>query len=163
MNRNRSLVAALAVLSAGQMIYYYPQMPERMASHFDVFGAPDGWMSKQAFFAFEIGLVAFFSVLFFGLNYLLSHSPDNLINLPNKKYWLAPERRAETMKIIRDEMEIFYIPIFLLLIVTNQLIFQANLTGANLSPLSWLFVAAFIIYTIFWSIGFNRKFKVYEN
>ena len=33
-----------------QMVYFWPRMPERMASHFGISGKPDGWMSRKPFF-----------------------------------------------------------------------------------------------------------------
>jgi uncharacterized membrane protein len=35
-----------------QSIYYYPRMPEVVASHFDGLGAANGWSSKNGFSAF---------------------------------------------------------------------------------------------------------------
>lgn len=163
MNAKTALIAALAALFLGQLIFYYPQMPDPMASHFNGFGEPDDWMSKTGFFWFEIGLLAFCLGLFFATTKFISKLPDGLINMPRKDYWLAPERREATLKIFSERMEAFYVAIFLLLVLINQMVFRANLTGANLPPVSWLYIAAFVAYTIYWTITLNRKFKVYES
>ncbi len=46
-----SLAAALAApalaWAALQVIWYWPRLPERMASHFNVRLRPDGWMNKR--------------------------------------------------------------------------------------------------------------------
>lgn len=163
MNGKRALIFALTILFLGQLIYYYPQLPERIASHFGVGGEPDGWMSKTAFYSFEIGLLVFVLGLFFCITRFLPKMPKELINLPNKDYWLAPERREKTFRIFRDKMEMFQIPLLALLVSVNQLVIRANLTRENLSPASWLVIAAFLVYTIFWSVNLNQKFKVYES
>ncbi len=163
MNGRVALIVALAILFLGQLIFYYPQMPDPMASHFNSFGEPDGWMSRNGFFAFEIGLLIFCVSLFFATTRFLTKLPDSLINMPRKDYWLAPERRAATLSVFRDKMEAFYIPVFLLLVIINQFVFRANLTKENLPLISWLFIGAFVVYTIIWSINLNRKFKVYES
>jgi len=158
MNGRVTLIVALAMLFLGQLIFYYPQMPDPMASHFNGYGEPDGWMSKNGFFAFEIGLLFFCAALFFATTRFLTKLPDSLINMPRKDYWLAPERRAATLRVFRDKMEAFYIPVFLLLVIINQFVFRANLSRENLPPISWLFIGAFVFYTIIWSINLNRKF-----
>lgn len=163
MNGKRALILALVVLFFGQLIYYYPQLPERIASHFGASGEPDGWMSKNAFYAFEIGLFAFISGLFFCISYFIPRMPRALVNLPNKDYWLAPERRDETVRIFREKMETFQIPLLALFISINQLAIRANLNRENLSNASWLVLGAFLLYTIVWCFGLNKKFKIYEN
>ena len=35
-----------------QALYYYPELPEKVASHFDLDGNPNAWSSKQFFIAF---------------------------------------------------------------------------------------------------------------
>jgi len=42
MNALRRLFYGLIALAAVQTLYYYPQMPEVVASHFDGRGAPNG-------------------------------------------------------------------------------------------------------------------------
>ena len=163
MNGRRALIFASVVLFLGQLLYYYPQLPERIASHFNFRGEPDGWMSKDAFYVFELGLLAFLLGLFFCISYFLPKMPRRLINLPNKDYWLAPERRAETLRIVRNKMETFQIPLLALLVSINQLTIRANLSGENLSPASWFVVGAFVIYTFVWGFRLNGEFKVYEN
>lgn len=44
------LCAGLMVLLAVQALYYYPQLPERMASHFGADGRPNGWTTREGFF-----------------------------------------------------------------------------------------------------------------
>ena len=163
MNGRRALMMTLVMFFIGHLIYYYPHLPEKMATHFGFNGEPDGWMSKSEFFVFEIGLLIFIVALFFSISYFLPKMPRGLINMPNKDFRLAPERRDETFRRLRSEIETFQIPLILLLICMNHLTFQANIYRENLSPVSWLIVAAFLIYTFIWAFGFYKKFKIYEN
>ena len=43
------IVLVLPGLSVLQAVYYYPRLPDTVASHFDLWGNPDGWMGKQTF------------------------------------------------------------------------------------------------------------------
>ena len=48
MNALRRLFYGLIALAAVQVIYYYPQIPQVVASHFDGRGARNGWSSRNA-------------------------------------------------------------------------------------------------------------------
>lgn len=162
MNGKRAIILASAIFFLGHILYYYPHLPEKMATHFNFAGEPDGWMPKGEFIWFNVGLMIFILALFFLMGFFLPKMPHYLINLPNKDYWLAPERRAETLRRMQGEMETFYIALFLLLVSMNHLIFRANLHNENLSPASWVIVGAFLLYTFVWAIGLHKKFKIYE-
>ncbi len=80
----------------------YPLLPERVASHFAFSGAPDGWMSKRAFAGLQVGVVLLMGAALSAAARRLSRRGDARLNLPHKEYWLAPERRAQTMAWFRD-------------------------------------------------------------
>lgn len=45
-------------------LYFYPQLPaDRVATHFNIAGQPDGWQTRDEFFAQFLGLAALFVVL----------------------------------------------------------------------------------------------------
>src|SRR5215470_4782083 len=86
------LLVFLGLLMAA---YYYPRMPERMASHFAGDGRPN------------------------------ASQPNARINLPNRDYWLASERRAQTMNYISAFMGWFGCAVLFVLISGTFLAFQA--------------------------------------
>jgi len=71
-------------------------LPQRMATHFDGSGQPNGWMSRSSAVVFQgvIGLILplIIAVAFFTLKFV----PKRGINFPNRDFWFAPERRSET-------------------------------------------------------------------
>ena len=87
----------------------YPQLPDRMASHFDASGNPDRWSSKSGFFTM-------WYVLIFGMNgiWLLSVvlisklSGKNLrwtFNIPNRDYWFeTEERKGKCVRLMNTMM-----------------------------------------------------------
>lgn len=144
---------------AGQIVYYYPNLPEKVASHFNAGGAADGWLSKDSYLIFQLVLLAFAAFFAFIFPILLGRTPAHLINIPHKDYWLAPERRRETLSILRGRSEWFAIALCALLIGINQLVIQANLANRDLSPASWLLIGAFLLFVIIWSIRLCRNFN----
>src|SRR5690349_13033715 len=72
------------------------RLPERVASHFNLGGLPDGYQSKHVFVWTSVLLELVLLTLLLLLPALIARVPVRSVNLPHKEYWFAPERRAET-------------------------------------------------------------------
>jgi uncharacterized membrane protein len=60
---NLALEAAIVLLTAAPvllLVYYYPQLPERIPTHWNWRGEPDGWTRKSYFSVFTLGAVLVF-------------------------------------------------------------------------------------------------------
>jgi uncharacterized membrane protein len=143
-----------------QCIYYYPNLPEIMASHFDGAGVPNGWMSKQSFYILEGFILGLIILEFTFLPWVIGKMPNRLINMPNKDYWFAEERRAGTIDVIRHFFEWFSAALLALFTAVNQLVFRANLNNENLSSGVWLILGAFLLFVVVWLIKFVRRFRI---
>jgi len=145
---------------AAQILYYAPRLPERLASHFDIAGNPDGWSSKGAFFAiFAVGMLVV-AFVFLGIALLIPRLPHSLINLPRKDYWLAPERRRETWDFIARRLIEFTFAIQVFFVGILQLSIQANLTseGPRLAAGFWILLGVFLGFTAVWLVFFIGRF-----
>jgi len=92
----RILFFAIVLAAIAQCVHDFPLLPDRMASHFGASGMPNGWMTKSQFFiTFAVTLLPALLVEFW-VSRRIANKPDAKLNLPNKEYWLSPERRAET-------------------------------------------------------------------
>jgi hypothetical protein len=120
------LVALLAVAGVAQAVAWWPQLPERVASHFDLSNRVDGWMGRTAFLVLTVGLQVFLAVLFIALPVLLERLPDSLINLPDKDYWLAPARRSGSLAHMSSGLLAIGAATLMLLLVVFQGIFELN-------------------------------------
>ena len=152
------LLAGLVIL---QVVHYWPLLPDRMATHFNGAGQPDGWSGKQGFFLIYIVTLIIMVVIFFGIRGLLSRTPDSLISLPKKKYWLAPERRAATLARLSDQLFWFGLATMGFFVGLFELTFRANLSQeTSISPGVWILTGVYLAYTIVWTIwlilGFYR-------
>jgi uncharacterized membrane protein len=125
----RLLHAFLALACLLMMAFYYPKMPQRMASHFAADGAPNGWMPREAFFLIMLLVTASSAVITFFAPWQIAGKSNARINLPNREYWLAPERRDATMRIIATMMAWFGCGLLFVLISGTYLALQANLAA----------------------------------
>lgn len=110
-----------------QWVDAYPKLPDRMASHFDFFGRPNGWMPKEAFFLVMGVVIVVTGVIGFVIPAALAAAPTELINLPRKDYWLAPERRDETFRFLSTWMEWFACGVLFILLYAASQAINANL------------------------------------
>jgi hypothetical protein len=93
----RTLFFLLLALGVGFVWWSSGVLPSTVAAHFAVDGAADGFMPRGQYVAFMMGLVIAVPTHVFWTARLASRLPLRFINLPNKQYWLAPERRAATL------------------------------------------------------------------
>jgi hypothetical protein len=61
-------------LTALRYLTAWDQLPLRMATHFDINGHPNGWMSREIAFQFAIGLAAFTLAIFTVVAYVMHKS-----------------------------------------------------------------------------------------
>ncbi len=104
-------------------IYYYPLLPETVASHFDIHGRPNGWMAKTSFFLVMGGTFIFTYLL-------LTLLP--LIDPLRKKI----EVQFKTVLFLRDGVLTFFALIFFLSLQgAHEGDFRSNLLGIALGLL----------------------------
>jgi tRNA A-37 threonylcarbamoyl transferase component Bud32 len=127
-------------------------LPERVATHFGFNGQPDGWMSRRAYLAFEYGFPALIAGLFAGLSALVRMLPAWCINIPRKDYWLAPERRALTGRLLRNRMGWLLCLLTLFFAGLHVLTVQANRAVPPQLPMGGLLllVIAFFVGLMIW-------------
>jgi uncharacterized membrane protein len=145
-----------------QFVYYWPLMPEHMASHFDGAGNPNGWSSRRAFFCLYAGLTAMVILMFRILPSLLRRFPDSLVSVPNREYWLAAERRQEAFSLITDRLLFFGNGTLIFFVAIVQSVFQANLKNMHRmsAEAMWRLVIIYIIFTLAWTVNIVHRFKI---
>lgn len=160
-SRLPKLIFVLLVLYAAiHFSHYYPQMPGVVASHFDGRGVVNGWQTKSAFFAVFVGASVVAAVVGFGVPRMISAVPRELVNLPNKQYWLGPEHHAETQEFFRAYFAWFGCALFLMIILTFDYAAEHNLHPDNPPDPArmWYILAGFLIFTLVWTIRMLAKF-----
>jgi len=74
--RNISLLVFIILLALciAHAAYYYPLLPDRVASHFGVSGQPDAWASKESFVKIYFIVIAIIVVMFPAIGLILRRS-----------------------------------------------------------------------------------------
>ena len=159
-NRTHRILVVLTMIYLGQIAYFYPRLPAQIASHFNFWGEADGWMPKENFTIFQLFLLVFILSTTSLIPIVFNKMPDSLINVPNKSYWLAPERREESVRRLASVSGNLRVALLLLFLGINHFAFQANVSGENLSNGVWLILGVFLSYTIYWTIGLRKTFAL---
>jgi uncharacterized membrane protein len=147
----RRAFVLLLIAAVLQAVYYTPQLPETMASHFDAEGIPDGWSSKPVFLALYFAVLGMTVLIFAVLPAGLAHIPERWLSLPNKQYWWAPERRAATVAFIRGRMLALGAANVALAVFIHQLVIDANLMPEpRLSGAAFWALAIYAGYVAVW-------------
>jgi hypothetical protein len=97
------------------------------------------------FFTVELLIIVIATVITFVLPRIMSAMPGAYINLPNKQFWLAPERREHTMSFLREQMEWLGCSLLAFLLFVMELAFRANLESPPKLTTS-AFVPALLIF-----------------
>ena len=140
-------------------------MPPVLATHFGTSGAPNGWQTQSQFFVLELTLLGVCLLLSFGIPWLIGALPLSLVNVPNKEYWLAPERREETLAFFKAQFAWFGCGFLAFLLVVNQLVFAANqtshrkLNGPEIATALVAFLAFVGIWTVRLVVHFSSPEK----
>jgi hypothetical protein len=136
-------------------------LPARVASHFGANGLANGFMARDVYLVFAIGMVVVPPALV-GLTVTLSlrYFPQ-FLNIPNRDYWLAPERRDDTATYLQGHsawlaalLGLFALGIHLLVVRANRSVPAQLENGPFLAML-----LAFGIVMVAWIGALARRFR----
>jgi uncharacterized membrane protein len=156
------MILLLLALAAIQFAYYYPKLPDTLAVHFGASLAADGWQSKQGFVVayacVEVGMV----VTLLAIGFVMGRVPVGMVNIPNRDYWLAPERKKETLRYVMTQVGWIMVATLGYLIAIAQVILVANVRAAGRPPALpgdfWAVVVVFMAAIAWFIVGIYRRF-----
>ena len=132
-----------------------------MASHFGASGAANGWMTKPQFFTVYAAILLPALAVEFWVASKISRTNEAKINLPNKKYWLAPERRAATFAYFEKFFAWYGCAFLALEVFVMGLAIRANLDSPPqlpAGPTVWALVA-FALFNVIALAAMFRRFS----
>jgi uncharacterized membrane protein len=156
-----TLLVAVALAAVGRALLVAPTLPERVASHFALDGAADGWTSRTSLFVLGAVLLAFLVALFAGLPALVRVLPTSLINLPHREQWLAPQHREATLESLSARMAWMGVATLAFFAALFEGIYAANRApeSARLPGTTWILVTAYLVFTGLWVLGLWLRFR----
>jgi hypothetical protein len=157
-------IFAFVIALAAIFVWWTSRMlPAVVASHFVADGTANGFMPRATYVGTMLALVVLVPSLVFFIGRFASHLPYKFINLPNKQYWLAPERRAASLASLGNFGSCVGFAVALLLCFVHWLVVRANqVQPAHLEQASLVGVMAVFILVIGAGVAVNlrRFFRV---
>jgi serine/threonine-protein kinase len=157
----KALFFAIVCVAIAQCVRDFPLLPERIASHFNAAGMPNGWMTRTEFlWTYALVLLPAVAIEFW-VSQQIAKKPDAKLNLPNKEYWLAPERRAETFAYF-DLFFAWYGCAFLFVVVSAMgLAMRANFDSPPRLPTAPIVsvLVGFAVFNVLAIVTMLRRFS----
>ena len=159
------IVVTALIGSILQAVFFWPHLPNEVASHFNATGQTDGWMSKTAFVALTLLIQIGLAAMMLGFGWLIKVLPTSMINIPNREYWLADERREQTLGESESLMAWIAAGTAVFMMVIFYLTFDANVgekKGLN-SSASWSCAIVYMVgLLVFCVMRLKKYFRVPE-
>ena len=157
----RGIFFAIVLATIAQCVHDFPLLPDRLASHFGASGIPNGWMTKTQFMLmYGVVLLPALAIEFWVSNQI-ANKPDARLNLPNKEYWLAPERRAETFAYFETFFAWYGCGFLFVVVYAMGLAMRANFETPPQLPTGPIAsdIAGFVLFNVIAVIAMLRRFS----
>ena len=137
-------------------------LPERVAMHFGFNGSPNGSGSLRIHVALMIILQTCMLLLMASLPWIIRKTPREMINIPNRYYWLADERCEETVARIGGHCLVLSLMLQVFFVAHGLCVGVANLSDPVWQPrcICLAVIAAFLFGVTMWSAQLCRAFRI---
>ena len=152
------VLLAVLVATGGFVLLTSNGLPEVVASHF---GPSPRWPRRRgAYTVFMLAMTIGVPLLVAGSMLLVKKLPPQLVNLPNKRHWLAPERRAESLEALGSFSMGFAAGLAIFLGFVHWLVVRANSVQPPRLEEGWFLfgLGAFGLATLGWIVALYRLF-----
>ncbi|MEO7432366.1 MAG: hypothetical protein ABIR62_10115 [Dokdonella sp.] len=135
-------------------------LPEMVASHFDAAGAANGFTPRATYLGTMLLLVTLLPIALGLAGRVVAVLPTRFVNLPNAEFWLAPERKAATLRSLSAFLVVPSLLTCALICFVHALTVRANaLQPAHLStPAITAALGASLVATLIWLFMLWRRF-----
>jgi uncharacterized membrane protein len=143
-------VATLLLAHLGIIFYFYPILPESVPSHFGSNGKATSFSSKEMMIGSHLAVIGVLLVIFGIVGALLKNGKASYINVPNREYWFAPERRAQSSNdVLSLLLWILCSVLALMLLVFYSKAESAILETNKLGAAFYIGLAFFLLFDMF--------------
>jgi len=156
-----TLFAGVLCLVLAYLVYFTPELPQQIATHFDSAGHANGWSNRDTFVWLYGGMLVFMAMMFGGMATTVGKVPTSLWSFPNRDWWLTGARASATRRYLARWLLRFGSAMSLFMGVTLYQIVQANQAHtARLGDGFWFAFTLFMAYTLFESGRLIWRFTV---
>ena len=125
--RSGTVAFLLLLVALGAFVWRTSQvLPPIVASHFSASGAASGYMPRGIYSVLVMALVVGAPLLVALVPAAAAGKGAKRLNIPDREYWLAPERREATLAYIRGHGRWFAAGVALFLTYVHWLVVRAN-------------------------------------
>ena len=158
----RTLFFAIVFAAIVQAGHDFPLLPNRLASHFDAAGTPNGWMDKSQFFMIYAVMLVPALIVEFRVSRSIANKPAASLRLPNKEYWLAPKRRARTLAYFESFFAWYGCALLFVEVFAMALAMRANFVPQPQLPTAPIvsLIAGFIVFNVVAVVAMFRRFSI---
>jgi len=155
------LLVALIALSAAFIAVTAGELPGLVASHFNSRSGANGWLTRGNYLLLMLALAILLPLVIVGFIALVSRTAPRLINLPHRTYWLAEDRREQTLATLLAFACVQGGLLTVFAAALHYVILQANTTEPPQLP-GPLFVAVLLTLLaamVAWTIALYVRFR----
>jgi uncharacterized membrane protein len=142
------------------VVYTGSYLPETVATHFGIDGEANGWMTRGGYLlfmlSFMLGVSSFVSLV---VGTLPRKFPQ-WTNVPNRQYWLAAERRDESLNFLSAHGKRLGCLILMMMIGMHYTVLIANHLRPPTLPASTFssIIIGFALALVWWIVRLYRRF-----
>ena len=136
-------------------------LPQKIATHFNFAGKPDGFMTLLNFQSFiTLSTICFPLVMVFMVGVLPAWFPS-LVNISHRDYWFAPERKTKTLDYLFSMACKLGVLMVFFFVGLNVIIVLANNSNPVLMPKLPFFIVMllFLLGILLWVVMLFLKFR----
>lgn len=156
-----ALFIAILLACAAYVAATSSALPERVASHFGASGEANGWMPRDAYLRFMLGLCVLMPIGVAVVLALVPRAIPKRANIPHREYWLSGPRREDTQATLAAFGCLLGSLLALFIAAVHFVLIKAN--GASPPHLPGaLFVAtllAFLVGLVLWIVALQVRFR----
>jgi len=154
------VLAVAYALFFGYLAATFNALPAKIASHFDVHGQPDGWMSRADDVEILTAVALLVPAIVIGGMGGAGRIPVSFINQPHRDYWEDTGRRKTALGLLLRYAVWFAALNVLFLTGAQALIVEANLNPLHTLDMPRLTtgVIVYLVLTAIWTALLLRRF-----
>lgn len=157
--RVRAMLIAACLAAGSHAAFTYGKLPERVPTHFAGTGAADAWGSRDQLILIYLLTTLGLGAMHLVIDLLLPRMPPRWINLPHRRYYLAPGRRAESLAYMRNWLLWFATGSIAWMMAIFHLVFRVALGLADRLEHIWPLLILYLLACAAGTISMLRRFS----